>query len=474
MRKFQAKYRVTVYSKFQTITVNYPITCKFNVSRGLFAQSNKANIQLYNLSLSTRNMIFQDCLVINPDLFKYVRLEAGYNDSMAVIFEGRILQAYSYKSGGQTDVITEIQAQALDVFDCQTSVTFEAGTSFRDAYKKMASDMPNVQFNNLGALEGNFKTSTTFEGNTFDQLNKLTGGHTYVDNNQLNCIMNNEAIKVPVPVINDSSVLLETPRRRDANLQIKMLFEPTLLVGQLLEIGSAVSPNFNGQFKVIGFTHDCLISGTQAGSRTTSVDLFIGPLLPGADINLTGEKIESSTGGAASFNLVEGESISTAILEEPSNIRDVYNYIQKNGIAPHTKITQNIWWDEVLKPKPLTYEKPSIEILSNLYFTASQIQKFRDKYYPGTRIQINSGWRPRAYNNTIGTYKMVNGVKKWVQISDPNSEHIYGNAIDFLIVGYNTNAVYNTFKKYWKGRNYTEGSFIHADSTKSRGVRADW
>lgn len=319
MRKFQAKYRVTVYSKFQTITVNYPITCKFNVSRGLFAQSNKANIQLYNLSLSTRNMIFQDCLVINPDLFKYVRLEAGYNDSMSIVFEGRILQAYSYKSGGQTDVITEIQAQALDIFDCQTSVTFEAGTSFRDAYKKMASDMPNVKFNNLGALQGTFKTNTTFDGNTFEQLNKLTGGHTYVDNNQLNCIMNNEAIKVPVPVIDDSRVLLETPRRRDANLQIKMLFEPSLLVGQLLEIGSTVSPTFNGQFKVIGFTHDCLISGTQAGSRTTSVDLFIGPLLPGADINLTGEKIESPTGAAASFNLVEGENIEPAVPTSPSN-----------------------------------------------------------------------------------------------------------------------------------------------------------
>ena len=469
MRKFQATYRVTIYSNFQTLTVEYPITCKFNVSRGLFAQSNKANIQLYNLSLSTRNMIFQDCLVINPDLFKYVRLEAGYNGSMSIIFEGRILQAYSYKSGGQTDVITEIQAQALDIFDCQSSVTFAGGTSFRDAYKTLAGDLPNVRLNNLGALDGTFKTNTTFDGNTFEQLNKLSGGHTFVDNNQLNCLMDNEAAKVPVPVVNDSSVLLETPRRRDANLQIKMLFEPTLIVGQLLEIGSNVSPNFNGQFKVIGITHDCVISGTQSGSRTTSLDLFIGPLLPGADINLTGEKVESP-----SFNLVEGESISTASINEPTNIRDVYNYIQKNGKAPHTKITNNIYWDEVLKPKPLTYEKPSIEILSNLYFTASKIQEFKDKYYPGTKIQINSGWRPRAYNNTIGKYKMVNGVKKWVQISDPNSEHIYGNAIDFLIVGYNTYAVYNTFKKYWKGRNYTEGSFIHADSTKSRGVRADW
>ena len=246
-----------------------------------------------------------------------------------------------------------------------------------------------------------------------------------------------------------------------------MLFEPTLIVGQLLEVGSKISPDFNGQFKVIGFTHDCLISATQSGSRITTVDLFIGPLLPGADINLTGEKIEkeSSTGAAASFNLVEGEKVTTADIADPTNIKEVYTYIQKNGKAPHTKITNNIWWDEVLKSESLRYGKPSIEILTNLYFTASKIQGFKDKYYPGNRIQINSGWRPRAYNNQL----IANGVK-----ADPNSEHIFGNAIDFLIIGQNTYSVYNNFKNYWKGRRYTEGSFIHADSTKKRGIRADW
>lgn len=465
MRKFQATYRVTVYSNTETVTVEYPITCKFTVSRGLFCQSNKANIQLYNLSLSTRNIIFQDCFTLDPARFKYVRLEAGYDNTMAVVFEGRILQAYSHKSGGQTDVITEIQAQALDIFDHQSSAMFEAGTSFKDAFKTLANDLPNVKLNNLGSLEGTFKTSTSFDGNTFEQLNKLTGGHTFVDNNMLNCLMDNEAASVPVPVINDSSVLLETPIRRDANLQIKMLFEPTLMVGQLLEVGSRISPNFNGQFKVIGFTHDCLISGTQSGSRITTVDLFIGPLLPGSDINLTNENINSSTSAAASFNLVEGEKISSVDIDIPSDIRGVYNYIQKTGKVPHTQITNNIWWDEVLKTDLLKYGKPTIEVLSNLYFTAVKIQEFKDKYYPGNKILINSGWRPRQYNNKL----IADGIK-----ADPNSEHIYGNAIDFFIVGYTTAVVYSRFEKYWKGRSYKEYGFIHADSTKERGKRADW
>ena len=159
---------------------------------------------------------------------------------------------------------------------------------------------------------------------------------------------------------------------------------------------------------------------------------------------------------------------------EVNDIEEVYQYIQNNNKAPHSHITENIYWDEVIKTNTLQYGKPSMEILQNLQFTASKIQEFRDKYYPGTHIQINSGWRPRAYNDTIGEWKVVNGQKVFVRKSNPNSEHIYGNAIDFLIIGHSTQDVSKVLAEYWKGRWYYEYGFIHADSTKSRGTRANW
>ncbi len=131
--------------------------------------------------------------------------------------------------------------------------------------------------------------------------------------------------------------------RRGVNLDVQMLFEPSLIIAQLLEIKSAVSPNFNGQYKVIGFNHNCLISKTQAGNRITTANLWIGPLLPGADINLTNNQTQ---GG---FNKVKGSEISTVLINQPSAVREVYQYIQRTGRAPHTKITNNIYWDEVVK-----------------------------------------------------------------------------------------------------------------------------
>ena len=463
MRKFDARYRVTVYTQEETIIVEYPLTCKFNITRSTLSESTKATIHLYNLAPSTREKIFQDVFTIDPQKWKYVHVEAGYGGFLSMIFKGRILQAYSRHAGGSIDTITEIQAQALDIFDCPTSHTFKAGTSYKDIYKSLAADFPNCIVSNIGQLEGTIKTDTVFDGNALEEINKLTGGHTFIDNGLINTIMDNECIDVPVPVITESNGLLETPMRRDANLEVKMLFQPDLIIGQLLEIRSSTAPNFNGQYKVMGFTHDCLISKAQAGQRITTVNLWIGPLLPGANIALTGEQVTGS-GATSKFNKVKGESVTPVTQNAPSNVREVYQYIQKTGTAPHTKVTNNIWWDEVVKSNSLSYGKPTLSALTNIYYTAQRLQQFKEKYFPGAVITITSGWRSSGYNSTLKN-------------ADPNSEHLYGNAIDFYLPGYGLNTVWNAFKGYWAGRKklYSNYGFIHGDITTSRGVYAkDW
>lgn len=460
--KFQATYRVTVYTQKETVIVEYPITCKFTVHRGVLSNATTATIQLYNLALSTRNKIFQDAYTnfLGWESFKYVHLEAGYGDksNMSMIFKGRILNAYSSKAGGQVDIVTTIQAQALDIFDCQTSHQFAAGTSFLDAHNTIASDMPNVTIGNVGGLEGTFQTPTTFDGNAFEQLNKLTGGHSFVDNGVLNTVMDNEVIDVPVPVITDSSGLLETPARHDANLDIKMLFEPSLIIGQLLEIKSTISPNFNGQFKVIGFTHDCLISPTQAGNRITTVNLWIGPFLPSANIAITNNQNKSG------FKKVNGFKITDMATADPEAVIDVYNFLQKNnGQIPNTQITANISWKDMIGNDNSNADRKSectIGVLSNVYSTASTMQKIINQHFKGKKITVNSGWRSKANNTKCK--------------GNPKSKHLYGLAMDFTIQGVDTRTVYDIMNSVWPGwvGYYQNGTrpFIHVqiDGTKKR------
>lgn len=308
--KKNPSYRITVYNQKETIVIEYPITCKFTSERGTFSKSNKCTIDLYNLASKTREAIFKDALTLDKESWKYIKLEAGWNGQLSQIFMGKILQAYSTKNGGQVDIITHIECQPFDIFESNSEYTFAEGTTYKDAYKTMAADLPNVVIGNIGKLEGTFKTQTTFSGKTLDCLNTLTGGNTYVDNGVLNTIMSNEVIDIPVPLVTDDNGLLQTPIRRDATLTIKMLFEPSLIVGQLLEIKSIINDAYNGQYKVLGFTHDCLISPTQAGSRTTTVELWIAPLLASTDINITNEEVTGRTG----FDKVEKETVTQAVL----------------------------------------------------------------------------------------------------------------------------------------------------------------
>ena len=159
---------------------------------------------------------------------------------------------------------------------------------------------------------------------------------------------------------------------------------------------------------------------------------------------------------------VSNDSIKDAE-REVNDIEDVYQYIQNNNKAPHSHITKNIYWDEVVKYPSLSYGKPSKEVLTNLYKTAVKIQDFIDTYYPGSKVQINSGWRSKGYNDTLGN-------------AHPNSEHLYGNAIDFKIIGQDINAVNAKIQEYWKGRHYihTTYGFIHVDRMREHGKDVNW
>lgn len=306
MFKWNPVYRVTIYTKDETITIELPLTCKMSITRSILTQNTSADIEIYNLAYQTRKSIDQPPFQALTENKKYVIVEAGYGqtNSMYIIFKGYILEAYSSKQGGSTDVITHIQAQALDLLTSYSSHQFEAGTSFRDIFKTLSADMPNCSIGNVGALEGEVKTATTFEGKTLEQLNKVTGGSTFIDNGQINCILQNEVIDVPVPLITDDNALLGTPKRSASNLTIKTLFEPSLIVGQLLEIQSVIERDFNGQYKVLGFTHDLYFSSSTEGQRTTSVELWYTKNLQNSPIYVSGDKVLNNV------NKVKNEVIS--------------------------------------------------------------------------------------------------------------------------------------------------------------------
>ena len=433
--KFQCHYKLTLqwFEKDQPkqAIITDPISIQFDVSKALFQSNNVAKIVVYNMDREVRESIYQDRLVFDKTKTKMVTLEAGYGKKLTLICLGYIQECYSERQG--TDFITSIEVLDPDILSQYTSITFQAGTTFEEAYKYLASQFPNLQQGERGELVGTFQTPTVFEGNSFVAINKLTGGHTFIDNGRINTLNDNETLtNYGAYLIASETGLLDTPKRREAVLEINMLFEPTLRLGQMVEIKSETQSRFNGQYKINGITHKCTISGAEGGTRTTSIQLVYLKYLTNSNVNLT-----SNPAGRRPSVVINNKT-------EPLNskitaaVNETYDYVQRNnGKVPNTVLNRvlGIRWSDLIghnnrdneRLKELTVGK-----LANCEAIVTRLQKFCDTYFRGARVTVTSGWRSVPNNKREG------GVS--------NSQHLTGRAMDFKISGVNAYTVYQAAK----------------------------
>ena len=453
--KFQCHYKLILQwpennGQIGKAIVTDPITINFDIKKQIFQDTNTARITIYNLDNGTRESIYQDRLMLETNREKSVTLLAGYGNTLTVCLFGHIQQCYSERVG--TDMVTTIDVIDPNILSNYSSVTFEAGTTFKEAIDYLTSQFPDLKQGEVGNFQGEFKMPTVFDGNTFNAINELTGGHTFIDNGIINSLNDNECLSnYGAYLVQSDTGLLGTPKRYDAVLEIEMLFEPDIRIGQMVEIVSETQSRFNGQFKVVGLNHNCTISGATSGRRTTKLQLLYVKYLTNSNVNLTG----NPTGSSASF-IVNGNAtpISSKIT---GDITAVYEYVKThNGNIPNSKVNKLISWKDLIgnnnKPSERLAELTK-EKLANCKATADRVLDFVNSYYPGKTINVTSGWRSTANNAREG------GVN--------NSQHLYGRAIDFTISGipaykvYATASASNMFKGVGK-----YSTFTHVDVRK--------
>lgn len=435
--KFQCHYRLNISWKEengqpQLYTVTDPVTIQFNVTKATFQSNNSARIVVTNMDGAVREAIYQDRLLYDISVRKMVTLEAGYGDRLAMVCLGWISECYSERNG--VDVQTIIDVIDPDILTEYCSVTFEPGTSFEEAFKYLASQMPNLKIGEMGQLQGEFQVPTVFDGNTFVAINKLTGQHTFIDNGKLNNLNDNETLTdYDAYLLEDETGMLDAPKRRGAMLEINMLFEPSLRIGQMVEIKSKTSTGyrFNGQYKIQGMTHDCTISGSEGGTRRTILYLQYINFLTNSNVNLT-----QNPAGSPPSKVINNkvEPLNTKV---SAGVNQVFKYVMDNaGKIPSLAINSIITWADMIGHNNKPNERVSDLTkgkLANCESVANRLMQFRDTYFSGKTITITSGWRSIANNNREG------GVS--------NSQHLYGRAIDFKISGVSASTVASVAKK---------------------------
>lgn len=432
--KFQCHYKLILQYPVDDKTmgeaiVSDPITINFNIKKSIYQSTNVATITLYNMDSGTRESIYQDRLMLNAIQDKKVYLLAGYGDTLTLCLFGNIQQCYSERVG--TDMVTTIEVIDPNILQQYASVTFEAGTAFKEAIKFLTSQFPDLKLGEVGNFQGEFKTPAVFDGNAFEQLEQLTGGHAFVDNGILNVLNDNETLQGEnAYLVQSDTGLLGTPKRYDAILEIEMLFEPNIRIGQMVEIVSETQSRFNGQYKIVGIEHSCTISGATGGSRITRLQLLYIRYLTNSNVSLTG----NPEGSSPSFIInSKAHPINSIITGEISSIYEEIK--RKNGSIPNKRAAGSITWKDLLghgnKPEELVAEITK-EKLANIQATAQRVNDFVQDYFPGSKITVTSGWRSTANN------ARENGVD--------NSQHLVGRAIDFKVSGIDANIVFSNAK----------------------------
>jgi len=281
--KFQRQYQIQIECDDEVAIIKPPFTINFSLNRDVGSTANTLNLKILNLSQHTRQKIFQDRYNTARIAYRRIELRAGYGTDMPIIFQGNIQVAYNYRE--KTEWVTDITAWdgGAAFANSFSNFTLGAGTSQNAIISKLFTDMPGISPGIVSQFNGTSERGKTYFGNTTDIIQEEVGiqGNFFIDNEKAFVLKPTDAYNGTVQIINAKSGLLGTPRRYDARLDIDVLFEPHVSVGQVLQLQS-LEAMYNGNYKVMGFTHQGIISEAANGELTTKLNLWYG--IHGLDI----------------------------------------------------------------------------------------------------------------------------------------------------------------------------------------------
>lgn len=277
MIKWNRNYILSIQVAGGWIDITMPYTMMFNVSRNTLAQANTGRFTIINLSEDTRRKIYKD--KFKTDVYKGIELRAGYGDTketLPLIFKGNIKQAYSQRNGVNYETSIEAYDAGFAYVNANTGRSFAQGTSDKQIIETLIKDLPHISVGKIGSFSDKLVKGNTMQGPTIELLKNVTKSNFFIDNEKAYCLQENECYRGAIQEITSDTGLLGSPLREEALLTFSIMFEPRLQVGQFVHLNSETEKLFNGDYKVIGVSHQGTISDAASGRCITKVALYYG------------------------------------------------------------------------------------------------------------------------------------------------------------------------------------------------------
>lgn len=258
------------------IVIPPQFTIDFDIQRAALSSSQTATFKIYNLGEQTRRLIYADQYDA-ANRFRAIQFRAGYVGFTPLIFNGALKKAWSDRQG--VDMVTTIEAWdgAFAMAAGFSTSTIVEGTPLNKMLADLAKSLPRTAGTPIvGNFPGSNGRGRVLFGNTWNIIRQESNGLAIIDNGQVKILQPNDAIASDIPVITSASGLLGSPARSGQTIELRMLFEPRVTLGQIVQLESTTNSLYNGTYKVMGFSHKGTISPSVCGPAETTVQLWLG------------------------------------------------------------------------------------------------------------------------------------------------------------------------------------------------------
>lgn len=275
MDKYNRNYILLIQKKDgTTLQIKRPFTVEFDIHRNSLSSANVCQIRVKNLAPNNRKQIRHNQYDWGDQ--RTIAFQAGYGDNLSLAFMGNITQAWSVREG--VDMVTQIECfdGGYAYVNAVTNNQYPKNTPQSSIIDSLVSSLPGVTKGAIGSYPGQIARGNSYSGSTTNILGDVTGGGFFIDNGKANCLNDGECIDTAIPLINAASGLLGTPVLEEQYINLEMLFEPSIRVGQLVQLESQTESFFNGTHKVLSIKHRGIISDAVCGTAITQLGLLPG------------------------------------------------------------------------------------------------------------------------------------------------------------------------------------------------------
>lgn len=252
MNLFKRDVQTVVTPRLGGDSVRFKLRTHFVVEKSEDSAANKATISIFNLSDKSAKFVGQKERVM--------RLEAGYDGTREILFNGDVSKSYLEKKGGDTITTMEAADGGFAISTTRVELSLGPGATNRQVFSKVSSAL-NIAIGSVYELPiRQYLKGFAYSGSAkelLDRLVKNTGYLWSIQNCELQVTPEKTGTSEVAAYLSNETGLIGVPTMADkgGGIKFESLLNPKVSPGRWVKIKSKIA-KIDGFFKVQRVVHE--------------------------------------------------------------------------------------------------------------------------------------------------------------------------------------------------------------------------